>query len=318
VLFRTGRIAEIQNTTISDQVTFQWFRDPGTSFEGFTFASGSQPTTQAGILIIQDNSSLFGVQPGTVYFYGSEEKDFGAGFTALVYRIFGSLRGAQQLDATDVIDVTSGTGMNTLTGLWTPIGPPTGLRNNNYLLSTTSGTTPTSVLGNDGVSLTLSDRRYQASEYEVNFVGASPESGVSTLDAVELLYEDDAGDDFTVKAREPLIYRNVNVQTFLTLTGWSEAEFTNVFGFDPSTKAFVGLLVTITGYLVRAISIATTVARVAIAIKKEIDETTEQFISRLQLDNATMMELRSGVHLGHELRLTKNFVAARKGINEGA
>jgi hypothetical protein len=169
----------------------------------------------------------------------------------------------------------------------------------------TSGTTNSSPVGTEVVDLGLDDRRYQASGYYLNYTGASPEADdLGDPNGSLLIYEDNAGDTKTVSSNEQLLLKpRVPVATIKTVLGLDDAEIDNIWGAGSSSKKFLGLLTTVLGYVVRTITILTTVTRIGFAIKREFESTDDAFLRKIQF-NDFFVFARSGVHPGHALVLT--------------
>lgn len=304
--FRAARILAPQRITSNSATYGDWTGDDPTYGPSLVLGGGGAPPTQVVVAIFRDVGGAVGITTGVPYFLG---RRFLEGTTpndaVFVWNVYGSLRGAQQLDVTDLM-VIEGPSLVTTEFVWWPIGPESGVRNAKENAKVTmNGTSPASSLGVVNVSYNNTDPRRQATEYLVRATGALPE-GSNDVDGVSLIYEDAAGDTQTIGENDTLILRATTPNAIMTAAGWSEQQFVNVYGFNPDSTRIIGFLITAAGFMVRAISILASLTRISLAIVREIQENEQQFFGRVQFNLAHEIDRANGVHSGHTMTLIRN------------
>ena len=306
VQFRTARIAELNAETVSEEVEFDYSRfDVGEWTYRLDYDSGSRPTTQACVFVPQATRGLAGVSRGAVYYLGlvTEAVEVPGITVEQFYVLFGSLRGAQQLDANDQIALEEGLQEATLRGKWFAVGPESGNRsgqaNTAPMLYTRTLSSPDGTLC---ASPQVDDYTKQAKEYYVSVAGANiiTEESTSDEDATAVVF-DDAAALRTVGSDRQLIFRRAEPTKLLALTGWTPEQFHNLFGFPARKRAVVGMLITAAGQLVRVLTAVASLTSLALRIRREVSETLEQFVNRIDLMDPSLIAMLNGVHPGHQL-----------------
>lgn len=309
VTFTAARILTPQRITSQSTAKAQWTGDDdyGASLAQVT---GAEPNTQTCVAIFRDVGQAIGMASGTPYFLGSRPLS-----TRVVpseyeraYNVYGTLRGAQQLDKLDLIPVEGV--LTAVDFIWWPIGPEHGTRNSTIdakvQMSGLSNTTDTGLLN---VDYNNTDPRRQADEYFVRATGALPEDNAddpSNLNGVALIYTDENDVTHTVEQNQMLIYRKTTPRALATAMGWTDVQFQNIYGFSVNEKAFVGVLITALGHFVRAVSILAKAARIALAIIREVKEYESEFFKRVNFSAPSELDRANGLHSGHTLSLVKN------------
>jgi hypothetical protein len=97
-----------------------------------------------------------------------------------------------------------------------------------------------------------------------------------------LVYENESTGDFhTVLTDEELILRNVPPAAIMTFFGYSAATLDAIFEFNASEQKFLGILITISGFIIRAVSQLASTIRVIKRLKRDLVETDDQFLTRI-------------------------------------
>ena len=313
VNFRTARIAAPQRTTFNDCV--EWSVDASTSVAdlpyNLRYTNGAKPTTQAFVVIPRAiDETISGLERGVVYYGGTQVRDLGSGINEEYTLLYGTLRGAQQLDVNDIIPVDAFGSPAIVDACFYSIGPESGVRGNvNVQPASFSCTTQTSALGTEVCDLVVQDRRFQAGAYMVNYTGISPQDNpVGGLNGVTAYYEDNSGQVGTVVENEQLILKpRVPTALIKSILGLTDAELNNVFGAGSSEKRFLGIFTTVLGFVIRTISVLSTISRIGMAVKREFDVTDTKFLEKVRDMNAPFLSLaRSGSHPGHQMLIVAN------------
>ena len=276
------------------------------------FNSLSQPTTQTSMIIVQTVSGIVGLEKGSPYYIGSKliSSTNPAIYDTQAWWLFSSLRGAQQLDSADVIDLQRNAGTVTFCCLFYPIGPELSMRDPSRATTLTMLNLegPGSPQGTRAAALSNTDPGTQAVEYLVNYSGISGPRAEEGQTAASLVAESPSG-DYVVPVNESLVYRRIGVAKIMSFFNLNDFEFTNIFGFPPGEKVMIGALITaVGGFLIRVISLASTAVRVGMAIKKVLNETDDAFLARVDTSpTGFFAQARQGVFTGHELVLTPLF-----------
>jgi hypothetical protein len=291
VKFRTLRINEMQRQTVGDTVTYLVAKDTGYDFVDyrFVYAGGARISTQTAIIVPRTISqTVVGVERGVVYYYGTKQQaDVTQPNTTIdIGALFGTLRAAQQFDTHDLIDLDVLAGDEPFIDMvWIPVGPAVGIREASGTASTKSfitGSSRSTTIGDTPVNITVDDPNFQAKEYLVKFNGTSTTPSASgDINETALIYGPDAETICTVAVDEALIMRCATptaIKNYFLLT---EVELDIIYGFEANKAAFLGLLVTLGGLLVRAVSVIGTSIRIANAVKREMNETDVQFFRRI-------------------------------------
>jgi len=276
----------------------------------FTIEGGAAPPTQTSVVIFRGLGGVVGLDRGTPYYLGGRAPEDLPPGSKPVYNIYGTLVGSQRRDILDIIDL-DGVVTDLLECFWWPIGPESGAR--------TAETNPDDVvtglangsqIGIVAANFENTNPKYQADEYLVRASGVVPREDDPGLDGASMIYENGSGETIAVEENEQLIFRNVSSEVILAKFSWTPAQFKLIFGVDPSVKRFIGVLLTATGFLVRVLTLATDVVRMSLAIKRELKESTEFFLSRINPQDPYFRKVLAGTHPGHQMRIEPRSGAA--------
>lgn len=254
------------------------------------FASGSRPTTQCFTVIFTNIQALEGIEIGVPYFAASNVCDLDD--QASSYLLFGTLRGAQQGDAGDLIDLQVGGSGQNIRALWWPWGPPSGVRQANTLVATltATGTAPTTMTA---LNMDINDPRFQSGSYLLKYRGASASQ---TGNYADLFASPDgvAPADY-LSDGELLTYTAIEAETLVGIVGCSPDELCTMFALkEYNPKQFIGTIVTVAGQIVQIAAAVATVANISMNIVKSIRQGTGlQKLQRCDWNSPVNMRLRS-------------------------
>ena len=281
IVFRNIRVTDNLSISYDPLASFEHTNSspPGQELTGvpyyLTFGEGSEPTTQAGMFIPVNDSTVIGVARGVVYYYGSGTFQGPAGANRF-YWIFGDLASAQKMDPTDVVDISRGTGPDfLLTARTLPVGPAVRTR--------------TGALGTQQVQLTqtisageyrpvanpIQDASVRHGCYLVRYQASQ---GLAGSDPT-IVVEDSDGNPVT--AGDELIYKELTPAAFATFFGLDPTQFLNIFGFSITSKRFIGLLLRLTGQAVLLLAQVGTAVRTVLSIKRAWNESDNRILGRL-------------------------------------
>jgi hypothetical protein len=161
--FTAARILAPQRITSNAATYAKWFNGDPSYGPALEITGGGSPGTQIVVAIFRDVGGAVGVVPGVPYFFGRRiQSEASVEDAVILWNVYGSLRGAQQLDKTDLImlDIFSEPASGIVDFVWWPIGPESGVRNAlDNARVTMSGLTPTTVVGVTNVAYNNTDPR---------------------------------------------------------------------------------------------------------------------------------------------------------------
>jgi hypothetical protein len=306
--FHLSRIAQVQNTVIYDSVTMAFHAGSTDTDYSLNFISGAAPTTQAFVIIPQIVVGLTRLTAGVVYYMGGTNADSSGN---LLYTIYGTLRGAQQSIANDIIpvEVITGAAATTLTFLWYPVGPPVGSRSGISNALYISGSTLASDLGIVLVSLQFPSRYAQATGYELEFCGVASTGPAysSAEDPTLVVHQTSSGTYHTLTVGTRCEYHSTSCEAFLNpLPGWDDAMFTTAFGHSPSVVPTVGVLTVNGGLLCRVLNITGNSAVMTFKVMSETHKTDVDFMAQIDTTNSALNAIANGTNPGQTLTVTTN------------